>query len=253
MSLSFNTLSIGKVLIQKSVCTSTNDECKLLLSKSKPIEGTAIITDHQTQGRGQFGNVWQANEGENLLLSIILFPTFLQANEQFYLSKIVSLACVKTCESIVNHPFEVKWPNDIYCKGKKVAGILIENQLAGSKLSASIIGVGLNVNQQNFDGLDKATSLSIMADKILNRNEVLTLLFENIDALYIQLRHKKFELIDAAYHSKMLGYNESLMFKDKNGLVFSALVKGVNQAGQLILQKENAILLFNFKEVKWLI
>lgn len=251
MSHSFNTLCIGKVFIEKKTCTSTNDECKTLLTKSKPIEGTAIITDHQTAGRGQFGNTWQGEAGKNLLCSVVLYPTFLQPKEQFYLSKIVSLACVKTCETLTNETFQVKWPNDIYHNHQKVAGILIENQLSGNQINSSIVGVGFNVNQQNFDKLQNATSLINITQQTYDLKSVVEVFFNQLDAYYLQLRHKKFESINQEYFSKLLGYNSLMNFKDKEGNAFQGFVKGVNELGQLKLLVNNAEQLYNFKEVEW--
>jgi len=251
LSQSFNTLCIGKVFIEKKTCASTNDECKTLLSKSKPIEGTAIITDHQTAGRGQFGNTWQGEAGKNLLCSVVLYPNFLQPQEQFYLSKIVSLACVKTCETTAKETFKVKWPNDIYQNKQKVAGILIENQLSGNQISSSIVGVGINVNQQNFETLQNATSLSKLALQKFELKDIIAIFFNQLDAYYLQLRQKKFKAIDKEYLDYLLGYNSVMNFKDKDGNPFQAFVKGVNQLGQLQLLVNNSEQLYNFKEVEW--
>jgi BirA family transcriptional regulator, biotin operon repressor / biotin---[acetyl-CoA-carboxylase] ligase len=252
LSQSFNTLSIGKVFIQKDVCTSTNDECKLLLSKNKPAEGTAIITDYQTHGRGQFGNDWHSEKGLNLMISFIVYPSFLAAEEQFFLSKIVSLACVKTCEEATGSHFSIKWPNDIYCQQLKTGGILIENQLAGNKLASSVWGIGLNLNQTDFSHLPRATSLAVISKKLIDKNETVRMLCENLDALYLTLRQRNFGLIDEMYHGKMMSIHAIQKFRDTEGAEFTATVAGTNKSGQLRLLRNGHEKLYNFKEVEWL-
>lgn len=252
MSLSLNTLTIGKVLIEKDSCVSTNLVAKELLAKTKPLDGTAIIATQQTAGRGQFGNSWQSEKGQNITLSVLVYPKFLAIKEQFYLSKIVSLACVKTCETILGKPFLVKWPNDIYFKNRKIGGILIENQLSGNFIQHSILGIGLNVNQTAFKNLSSATSLKKIGHKAYNIESVLKTLLQNLDAYYLMLRQKKFQEIDALYFEKMLGMNQTLEFKHlAENRVFTAKVKGVNDLGQLILTEKNEDCLYNFKEIEW--
>jgi BirA family transcriptional regulator, biotin operon repressor / biotin---[acetyl-CoA-carboxylase] ligase len=251
LSHSFNTISIGKVFIEKDTCHSTNDECKLLLSKSKPPEGTAIITDCQTAGRGQYGNKWQSEAGKNIAISFIVYPNFLAADEQFYLSKIVSLACVKTCEETSQQEFRIKWPNDIYHHSQKVGGILIENQLSGSKLASSVLGIGLNVNQLQFENLPLATSLSEICQLEVDRTVLVKKLIENLDAYYLLLRQRNFTLIDTQYQNKMLGYGETRLFIFANGEKAKARVEGVNHLGQLKLWLNHSEKLINFKEVEW--
>jgi BirA family biotin operon repressor/biotin-[acetyl-CoA-carboxylase] ligase len=254
LSLSLNTLTIGKVLIEKDSCVSTNLVAKELLAKTKPLDGTAIITTHQSAGRGQFGNVWQSKAGKNITLSVVVYPKFLTVNEQFYLSKIVSLACFKTCETILGLPFLIKWPNDIYFKAKKIGGILIENQLSGNAIQYSILGIGLNVNQIVFENLPSASSLSLIANKNYALESVLKTLLQNLDAYYLILRQRNFKEIDKVYFKKMLGTNQTLQFKNLlNNKPFKATVKGVNKLGQLILNENGVDSFYNFKEVEWIL
>ena len=121
---------------------STNNYALNLLSKSTPAEGTTISADFQTHGRGQYGRDWLSESTKNLLSSIILYPDFLPANEQFSLSKAVSLA-VRNCINsfLPSKEIRIKWPNDIYCDDKKIAGILIQNLLTGNKINVSVIGI----------------------------------------------------------------------------------------------------------------
>lgn len=251
MSLSLNNLCIGNVLIEINHCESTNLVAKNLLSKSKPIEGTVILTDYQTKGKGQIGNVWQSKPNKNLLFSIILKPNFLKPEQQFLLSKVVSIACAETLSFFAKKEFKIKWPNDIYTEDKKITGILIENIISGNNLSNSIVGVGMNINQEHFDGLPRVTSLKNILYKEVNRIKVLKHFLKLMDQLYHQLRKGNVEVIHTLYKEKMLGLNEERVFI-KEGILFKAKVKGVNEIGQLILEKENKqVSVYHQKEVVW--
>ena len=112
-------------------------------------EMTTVKTDYQTSGKGQRGNSWEAEKGQNLLFSFVLYPTFLEARHQFILSQIVSLA-IKEELSRWSDEISIKWPNDIYWKEKKICGILIENDLSGIYIGRCIVGIGININQEKF-------------------------------------------------------------------------------------------------------
>lgn len=251
MSLSLNNLCIGNVLLEINECHSTNEYAKNLWSKSEPIEGTVVLTDKQTDGKGQIGNKWQSEAYQNLTFSFILKPHFLKVEQQFLLSKIVSLACIESCNHFTDEKFLIKWPNDIYKRENKIGGILIENTLSSNKIVSSIVGVGLNINQEVFQDLPRATSLKNIAEKNFDLKEVLAFLLKRIDAYYFQLRQGKTEAIDAAYLNNLLGYKNKMVFKEK-GVLFEAKVQGVNELGQLLLELENGyVRAYSFKEVSW--
>ncbi|MCB0537024.1 MAG: biotin--[acetyl-CoA-carboxylase] ligase [Chitinophagales bacterium] len=251
MSPLTNTLIIGKVLHELNSCDSTNNYAKDLIAKSKPLEGSVVITDKQTAGRGQFGNSWEGEAGKNITISIILYPNLAVA-EQFYLSKIVSLACVEALKSISNLDFKIKWPNDIYYGKQKIGGILIENQVSGSKLANAVVGIGINLNQENFEGLENANSLFNLVRYVLNRKKCTEILLEHIDAQYLKLRSKDFAGIDKSYHAKLLSYGEEFNYLE-NSLPKKALLLEVNAAGQLKVEVEGKEHLFNFKEIEWVL
>lgn len=251
MSLSLNNICIGNVFMKLSSCDSTNVFAKNLLSKSEPIEGTVIITDYQTSGKGQIGNTWQSEPCENLTFSIVLKPSFLKIEDQFMLSKIVCLACAETFEEITNEEFKIKWPNDIYFENKKIGGVLIENIISNNKLSTSIIGLGLNINQESFSNLPRAISLKNIKFYEYNLKDVLSILLKKLDVYYLKLRQGDNRKINEAYTEKMLGLERERVFNEKGNL-FNAIVKGVNKNGQLILELENGYQqVFSFKEVAW--
>lgn len=245
-----NTLIIGKVLHHLDECESTNIYAKQLLAKNKPLDGTVVSTDNQTAGRGQFGNSWQSEPNQNIALSVILFPKLL-VSQQFYISKMVSIACVKALKSITNLDFEIKWPNDIYYKDKKVGGILIENQIAGNTISTSVVGIGINLNQESFVDLPLATSLYLLVHYLLSRKKCAEILLQHFDAAYIQLRQNNFEAINASYFSHLKAYKTSFQYREK-GEVKEGILETVNDAGQLVVLIKGERLTYNFREIAWL-
>lgn len=252
MSENKNNLIIGNVLNHINQCDSTNSYVKDFITKSKPLEGTVFYTDKQTAGRGQFGNSWQSEEGQNLTFSFIVYPKFLGVDMQFYLSKVVCIAIVDALNSLTNMPFKIKWPNDIYYKNKKLAGILIENQLSNNQISNAIIGIGINVNQENFEGLSNATSLFNIVKYLFNKKKVLEVVLKNLDVQYLKLIAKKNDEIDTDYHHKLISYKNNFFFIE-NGEQKNGILQKVNSAGQLEVLVNNELKKYNFKEIEWVL
>ena len=252
MGLSINNLCIGNVLLRINECNSTNIYAKNLLSKNEPIEGTVVITDTQTNGKGQYGNKWHSTNYKNLTFSVIVKPIFLRPNEQFYISKAISLACVDFLNTFDNTEFQIKWPNDIYYKNKKIGGILIENIISSKQISYSIIGIGLNINQTEFKNIERAISLKQITNTDFSLEDVFQKLLKKIDAYYFQLRKRNFESLNKQYLENMFGFQIIRTFKNiETSEEFDAEIKGVNEIGQLHLYSNCQDLFFNNKEVIW--
>ena len=144
-----NQLSENRMIVKVDETESTNAYMKKLVREERPEEGSLVIADFQTGGRGQMGNSWFSSKGDNLLFSLVIYPKTVRANEQFIISRIASLAIKNTLDQFVDD-IRIKWPNDIYWNDKKIAGILIENDLQGNTIDNSVIGIGINVNQEMF-------------------------------------------------------------------------------------------------------
>src|SRR5262245_58697712 len=126
-------IKIGTSILELASTDSTNRYASELLEKEDLAEGTIVRADFQTGGKGYSGNQWQSEKGKNLLLSIILKPSFLSPNRQFFLNQIVSLAVRDTVVDLTrNNKVRVKWPNDVICGDAKIAGILIESAIQGN-------------------------------------------------------------------------------------------------------------------------
>ena len=165
---------IGKTHIIKATLESTNSFLKQIIHSKEVKNGTIVSTKHQTTGRGQRNNVWESERNKNILMSFVFFPNNIPAENQFIISKAVSLSILDLLLKYKKN-VKIKWPNDIYIDDKKIAGILIENSLRGSEISNSIIGIGLNINQTFFSNkLPNPTSLKLETNKNYKTEEILT-------------------------------------------------------------------------------
>ena len=251
------TLFIGKNSLFLHEVPSTNTYAMNLLRNVNPIEGTVVFTDHQTQGKGQRGAVWTSKIGQNITASVILKPHFLALSDTFYLSKISALAVYDVLTDILHgshYDIKIKWPNDIIVDGKKIAGILIENNFNANSVQHTVIGIGLNVNQEEFVDFERAaTSLKMLLDKEFDRNEVMKMLFWKLEKWYFKLKEQKFDVIDEYYLKCLFGLNEVLSFEDAENNRFEAKVAGVSKSGKLRLDLNNSNAReFEVKEVKFL-
>ncbi|MEX2589191.1 MAG: biotin--[acetyl-CoA-carboxylase] ligase [Chitinophagales bacterium] len=230
---------IGQKEIFIEEINSTNQYAKELVSNTKPFEGTAIFTDYQQQGRGQNGNVWQGTRSENLYLSVILYPRFLAIQNHYLLNKAI---CLSVWESIAAYfpEVQIKWPNDIYAKGEKVAGILIENNLQGSNWQSAIVGIGVNLNQRVFPEGINATSLHNLTKREIDRTAYRKLLYKKLNKNYLAIRAGQKESIDRVYTKNLLGYQEVHAF-EADGKKFTAQLLGVDNQGNLCLEQEGQL------------
>ena len=168
---------------------STNDDAR----DEKYREGDVVWADFQTAGRGQRGHEWHSRKGENLTFSVVLEPLFVPIAEQFSVSEVVALSLV---DMLAEYGIgaKIKWTNDIYVGDRKLVGILIEHSLAATTLRRTIVGVGINVNQTEFDpSLPNPVSMAQLLGKELNAEEVLRCFLKHLQRNYELLREAKNE------------------------------------------------------------
>ena len=232
---------------------STNRWMKELI-QLHPSENTqhemVVVCDYQTAGRGCGSNSWEAEQGKNLLMSVLMHPKKVSARTQFIITQIVSVALCRTIETVIGseHRVTIKWPNDIYVGDKKICGVLIENSIAGRRIKDCIIGIGLNVNQTEFKSdAPNPVSIAQLTGKEMDREEVLKLFLTNLS--------KEYE--NKNVHQDYLGrmYRRDGLYPfETEGTRFMARVIGVNDDGRLMLQDEDGIgHMFRFKEVVFVI
>lgn len=214
-------------------------------------EGTVVWADYQLAGRGQQGNSWESEEDKNLLFSLMLSPKMIPAKYQFIISQIVSLGILDVLNGI-KPGFRVKWPNDIYFGDKKVAGILIENDLSGHSLYNSIIGIGLNVNQELFlSDAPNPVSLKQIAEQEFNRQQLLLQIVERIFHYYDIAIEENWEMIQDRYMDFLYRKEGYHTFEDDEKQ-FKARIHEIDTMGMLTLEdKEGIKRSFAFKEVQF--
>ncbi|HLP19789.1 MAG TPA: biotin--[acetyl-CoA-carboxylase] ligase [Chitinophagales bacterium] len=248
-----HTLFTGQNIIELPTVDSTNNFAKELLGKERPAEGTVIWAHEQYSGRGQMGNTWKTEAGKNLTASIILYPDFLDADKQFYLNMAISLGVKDFCESVLPDEIKIKWPNDIYWHDKKLGGILIENTISGSRIASSVIGVGINANQEEFDPeLPNPVSLSQIARLDFKIDALVKGLCVFIEKYYLQLRQQHFNFLDRAYTEALFRYQQTHEFKKGNQTIRGE-INGVAKDGKLILHSGGKEMRFGFKEVEFVL
>ena len=239
---------LGRKIIQIECVDSTNNYVANLLSEGKIEHGTVILADEQTNGRGQRGATWDSNAGENLIFSMFVDTAIMSVKDQFILTQIISVA-VANLISKFGIEADVKWPNDIYIKGRKIGGILIENQIKGSFLNGSIIGIGLNINQIDFNNL-KATSLKLEKGEFIPIQSVVFSLINEINIGWNLIQTNQFEKINDLYLNKLWLLNKEADFIDQSG-EFRGRIKGVSPTGFLIMQKEDELIQYDLKEISF--
>lgn len=241
------------IIVEVKEVSSSNDHLKKLTIEEELPEGFVVLANNQTNGRGLGKNTWESEAGKNLTFSLLLRPEFLKAEDMFLISKAISLGIIDYLNSL-DRCFTIKWPNDIYYSNKKIGGILIENQLLGNKLSYSLIGIGLNLNQKIFhSSAPNPISLKTILKKNINKKECLNGILDQITIWYEMLDDGWFDKINQTYFNHLfrnIGYHDF----SANGEAFIAKIKSVENDGQLMLKtRQGDQKKFYFKEVEFIL
>ena len=240
------------------IVDSTNryvrDEANTLWSKQGGCGYVVVTAEHQTAGRGQRGNIWNSNAGENLLFSILVRPgEALAVSNQFLLSQAVALA-LHSAMGYYGIDTRLKWPNDIYVGNRKLAGILLEVDCCGAFVEQAIIGVGVNVNQEIFPKMDRVpVSMKILQERDFSVEDVLATILKFFEHYYTRLRSGDSEAIAREYSKLLLGFGEQRAFVD-SGCRFNAVIEGVEPNGHLLVRRADGRLSsYAFKEIEQLL
>ena len=207
----------------------------------------AVVAEYQSAGRGCGTNMWESEQGKNLLFSAMLHPKNLPANKQFHISMAISLAIIDAVGQLVGD-LSIKWPNDIYWRNGKLAGVLIENRLQGNMIKDSIIGVGLNVNQREFKSkAPNPVSLWKITGQETNREQLLKNILLALD------KYLDDENLGERYRSQLYRRKGFHPYVDKDG-AFMAEIVNVEDDGHLVLVDDNGQQRrYAFKEVTFII
>ena len=239
-------MKIGQKIIRLDVVDSTNNYIANLIKQGSIDSGTVIMADEQFAGKGQRDAQWQSSAGENLTFSFFLDDVNLSVSRQFNLSQVVALSLYNFLNNL-GLDAAIKWPNDIYIKGRKIAGVLIENQLKGSLIKSAIVGVGLNVNQTEFQGFS-ATSARLETGQSKLPHD---LLFSFISAFNEQINELSQDKLHQKYLDKLYQFNVLASYEDVNGR-FEGQIIDVLANGKLVMLKDGQEVFYDLKEITFL-
>jgi BirA family biotin operon repressor/biotin-[acetyl-CoA-carboxylase] ligase len=241
-ALNYDIYRFGKI-------DSTNSYLLELGDKGFP-EGTVAVADEQTSGRGRFARRWEAEPLSSLLFSILLRPVFLNRDEVFILTFSASVAVAEAIENVTDVKTELKWPNDVLIRGRKVCGILLESDFEGEKLNYVVIGIGLNVNQVVLPDeiKTKAVSLSMAAGRSFDREELLSSILLRFNEVYESLKERDFYSIMKRWRDKCLMFGKRINF-NVAGKEIEGVLEEVTDDGAVSVRTSSGVLKFTAGEM----
>lgn len=239
-------------IIKLSAIGSTNDYLKAMAA-TQHVEGFTVITaEHQTQGKGQMGAQWNVEPGKNLTFSVLVKDLLLEINEIFNLNAATAVSIAEALSGFHVPNICIKWPNDILAGNKKIGGILIENSIKKDGEIFSIIGIGLNVNQTDFDGLPKASSMAVATAGEFDKDDVMEAIVTNLKRNVSALLNKGSDAIWSKYHDRLYKKDIPMPF-EKEGQRFMGIIKKVTRKGNLeVILEDDTTASYGVKEVQLL-
>ena len=210
-----------------------------MLAETGLEDETILWADSQLAGRGQQGAKWQSQAGLSLTFSLFRRFDRFPARHPFYLNLAISLGVKQALDDLGVKQVSIKWPNDILSYSRKLCGILVENQIEKDRLASSIIGIGLNVNETEFEGLPRATSMRLDCGQKYDREEVLHLVSRKVFEVIRNLDRQSLAAIQAAYQDSLFRINVVSTFEDTKGATFSGIIRGVSQEGRLLVEEQS--------------
>ena len=214
--------------------------------------GVAWFAMEQTAGKGQRGKHWLGKPGQNIALSIVLYPLNLKASQQFPISMSVALACHDFFSAYSGDETKIKWPNDLYWCDRKAGGILIENIFTGTHWKCAVVGIGININQTDFDSsIRKPVSLKQITGKEYDVVTLAKQLHQQVLKRFDELDEKPVDLLLDEYNKRLFAVNEKVRLKKANN-IFETTIRSVTENG-LLITSDSEQRSWNFGEVEWLL
>jgi BirA family transcriptional regulator, biotin operon repressor / biotin---[acetyl-CoA-carboxylase] ligase len=248
--------SIGQIFLELKEVDSTNNYAMAFANSEEATHGIAVFAHHQSAGKGQRGRAWKDHSGENVALSILIDTSALSLQYQFQMIILSGLATYDLLKGYCDEMLKIKWPNDIYFGDKKAVGILTESIVKGNKWQWTVAGIGINVNQIDFEESiqKKATSLRLLTGKEYDTVEIAKELCEKMEQRWQQLNLLGFDYILTEYNQLLYKKGELLSFrKRENGEFFEGKIDAAQKDGKLIIQVNSQPQLFNFGEIEFII
>lgn len=239
-------------IIKLSAINSTNDFLKDLLATSHVENFTVVVAEHQTAGRGQMGAQWSVEAGKNLTFSLLIRDLLTTINGVFDLNVAIAVSIAQALTDFNIPGLSVKWPNDILAGNKKLGGVLIENSIKSSGEIYSVIGIGININQDDFRGLPKATSISVMSGRLMDKEKVMDAILDKILKNVAVLQNGDVSILWSAYHEMLFKKGVPMPFQ-KEDRQFMGMIQGVSKNGNLqVLLEDESVVEYGLKEVQLL-
>jgi BirA family biotin operon repressor/biotin-[acetyl-CoA-carboxylase] ligase len=239
-------------LIKLDAIDSTNEFLKGLSNKQEVQNFTVVTAETQLKGKGQMGAKWDSESGKNLIMSVLVSDFLFGIEDVFNLNVVVSLAVINVLEAYGIPELSIKWPNDIMSANKKIGGILIENSIKGDGTITSVVGLGLNINQIQFENLPRASSLAVICNSNFDKDEILFQIVSKLEEM-IALYNENTTSIWENYSKKLFKIGVPTAFSDENNQNFMGIITGVSSIGKLQIQLEDdSIYEYNLKEVQML-
>jgi BirA family biotin operon repressor/biotin-[acetyl-CoA-carboxylase] ligase len=240
-------------IIKLPAIDSTNSYLKELTMKQSVENFTIVVAENQTNGRGQRGANWEVEGGKNLTFSVLIKEVLINFEEVFNLNVVVVVSLFQTFSNLKIPNLAIKWANDILADKKKICGILIENQFKSNSEIFSVIGIGINVNQENFINLPQASSLKLISGKEWNKDEVLLTFLNQFQKNINLYKNEGANYFWEVYHENLFKKNVPMAFEDNFNTKFMGIIKQVLPNGLLQIELEDdSLQLFDIKEVKML-
>lgn len=249
-SLRLDTEWVGRNLLYFEQLESSNTYLKAEAEKENLPTGTVVLTEYQTNGRGRLDRVWLSNPAENLTFSLLLRPNAITPKNLNLLSLGAAVVVAETVENFLLMKCDLKWPNDVLLNKKKVCGILAESTFTGNKFQYLVLGIGLNVNQNEFAGKHAIppTSLKLEAGQLLERERLMSALLNGLERMIHQLDEDP-KLIVKKWKNNCSKLGEILTIV--NGPAsFTGRFEDVDDDGSLVLLEDGKIRKYAFGEVR---
>lgn len=240
------------LIIKLNAIDSTNDYLKQLNKEKTLDDYTVVTTFSQTRGKGQMGSNWISESGKNLTFSVLVKDSVTLQSSIFDCNVAVAVSVLEVLQSLKIPNLNIKWPNDILAENKKIGGILIENSVKSNGMINSVIGIGLNINQEDFSGLPSASSLKNIVKKDFDLDFLLEKIVNQLKSNLNKLSSQK-ESFWKKYISHLFKLNQPMAFEDLNQNRFMGIIIGVSSDGKLeLVLEDDSSQAFGLKEIRML-
>ncbi|MCO7176170.1 biotin--[acetyl-CoA-carboxylase] ligase [Sporolactobacillus kofuensis] len=248
------TKKLGQMIYFFDKIGSTQKEALRIADEGAP-DGTLVLTNEQTQGRGRLGHTWQSQRGTNIAMSLILRPD-LPIDKTPQLTLLTAVAATETIEKVTGLSCGIKWPNDILYKGKKLVGILTELQAESTYVKAVVIGIGINVNTEPEAIQETINQVASSLHAITGEHYALAPFIQSFlvlfEKLYEQYLERGFSAIRPLWERRAINLGKQIKVRQPGGRILEGVARGINDDGVLLLEKgDGSITRVYSADIEW--